>query len=220
MRWVSDDTGGWCGFERWRGVCTRCAWSILCGNGCLGCAATLHERNQEESPFSSAVTCFLITSTLSIIVLGPQPWLLNCGSQFSVWLAVSEDTFGHHIVGRGAAGSSEWRQSSTSRGPSPKRVSSTSAGSWETRDVHLTVSFSYIKLLSDFSVRVKTRSLGPPWPASCFNTLMLLPFCSSISHSSHAEVLLRFSDGPWGWVSAPASAPELLLPSLFYSLPE
>ena len=57
--------------------------------------------------------------------------------------------------------------------PPPNRVSSTSASSWEIHDVHLTVSFSYVKL-SDFSVRVKTRFLGPPWPVSCFNMLMLL----------------------------------------------
>ena len=58
-------------------------------------------------------------------------------------------------------------------GPSPNRVSSTSASSRETCGVHLTVSFSDIKLLSDFSVRVETRFLVPPWPASCFNMLML-----------------------------------------------
>ena len=40
-----------------------------------------------------------------------------------------------------------------------------------------------------------------------------LPFCSSTPCPSPAEVLFGFLDCPWGWVKAPASASELLLPS-------
>ena len=110
------------------------------------------------------------------LVLGPQSWLPTAVLWFSIQCMI-DSVWGHLVTtvwGGVHLASSEWRQSSTSQGSSPNRVSSTSASSWETCDVHLTVSFSYIKLLSYFSVRVKTRFLGPPWPASCFNTLMLL----------------------------------------------